>query len=124
MSSKEDIKLEVLRIAKDLVVGHYTDARAELHNRWVEESDRLWKSKRLRLAYPPIPPFPTEADILTKAQALMEFLGIKDQDRPGPVAAVEPKPADDDGEDALPDLLKKIEVMKSKIENTVGSSDD
>lgn len=123
MSSTEDIRLEVLRIAKDLVVGHYTDARAELHNRWVEESDRLWKSQRLRLAYPPIPPFPTEADILAKAQTLMEFLGIESRTGAKTEVVVEPAPADN-GEDALPDLLKKIEVMKSKIENTVGSSDD
>lgn len=66
--------LEILKIAKELVINEHIDRRAEIHNRWLVESEYLWKTRKLRLAYPSIPPYPTEIDIVLRAKTLMEFL--------------------------------------------------
>ena len=73
----DPINVEVLRLARDLVINEYTDRRAELHNKWLAESDMLWRTKKVRLQYPSIPPYPTEAEIVTRAQTLMDFLHKK-----------------------------------------------
>ena len=72
--SKELTTLEILRMAKDIVINEHTDRRAQLHNKWLVDSDRLWKTKKLKLAYPTIPPYPTEGDIVLRAQSLFAFL--------------------------------------------------
>ncbi len=78
MESKIDPSLlEVLKIAKELTINHHADKRAELHNKWLVESDTMWKARRLRVAYPPIPPYPSEEDILIKAKSMLEFLHAK-----------------------------------------------
>lgn len=78
MESKIDPSLlEVLKIAKELTINHHADKRAELHNKWLLESDTMWKARRLRVAYPPIPPYPSEEDILIKAKSMLEFLHAK-----------------------------------------------
>lgn len=75
MSKKaEDINLELIRIARELVLNEYTDNRAKTHNKWLVESDFLWRTQRLRLVYPDIPPHPTEEDIIRKAKTLMTFV--------------------------------------------------
>lgn len=69
--------LEVLRIAKELVLNEYNTRRAEEHNKWLVESDFLWKTQQLRLAYPALPPYPTEKDILERAHLLLNFIQSK-----------------------------------------------
>jgi hypothetical protein len=69
---------EILKIAKELVVNEYTDRRAEEHNKWLVESEHLWKTQRLRLAYPTIPPYPTEIDVVSRAALMLEFVKKKD----------------------------------------------
>ena len=75
------MELEILRLAKDLVVNEYIDRRADLHNKWLAESDYMWRTKKIKLAYPPIPPYPTENEILARAQMLMEFVKAKEAER-------------------------------------------
>lgn len=70
----DPVYLEILRMAKDLVMQEYTDIRAQDHNKWLVESEHLWKTQRLRLAYPTIPVPPTERDIIARAQILLNFL--------------------------------------------------
>jgi hypothetical protein len=71
---KESDAMEILRMARELVINEHTDKRAQMHNEWVAQSEFLWKTKKQKLAYPPIPPYPTEAEILIRAKALMGFL--------------------------------------------------
>jgi hypothetical protein len=66
--------LEILKMAKEIVINEHVDQRAEVHNQWLLDSDLLWKSRKLRLAYPTIPPYPTEIDIVVRAKVLMDFL--------------------------------------------------
>lgn len=87
MSHQDLINLEILKMARELVINEHTDRRANLHNQWLLESDKLWRTSRIRLSYPEIPPYPTESEILERAKSLMEFLNsgqskekkIKDQ---------------------------------------------
>ncbi len=87
--NRESINFELLRIAKELAINEYVDHRAQLHNQWLVDSDLLWRTKRLRLAYPPIPPYPTEKDVLAKANSLLAFLGTP-QGKPETVTTVNP----------------------------------
>jgi len=68
--------LEILRLAKELAYSDYNNRKADLHNRWVAESDYMWRTHKLRVAYPPIPSFPSEEDIMKIASRLLEFLSI------------------------------------------------
>lgn len=66
--------LELLRLAKELAYSDYNNRKAELHNQWLAESDLAWKKHRLKVAYPQIPAFPTEGEIMNRAMKLIEFL--------------------------------------------------
>ena len=76
-------------MAKDIVINEHTDRRAQLHNKWLVDSDRLWKTNKLKLAYPTIPPYPTEGDIVLRAQSLFAFLNTT---LPEPVPPVVEEP--------------------------------
>lgn len=70
----DQVKLEMLRIAKEIVMNEYTERRAQEHNKWLVESEHLWRTQKLRLAYPVIPMYPSEAEVITRADKLMEYL--------------------------------------------------
>jgi len=67
-------RLELLRIARELVINEYIDKRAQDHNNWLAELEVAWKTKGIKLPYPPFPPYPNEADIISRANALDQFL--------------------------------------------------
>lgn len=68
-------RMEVLKMARTLLNEEYINRRAEDHNRWLAEADQVWKTRRERLPYPPFAPYPTEAQILERAESLMKFVG-------------------------------------------------
>lgn len=70
----DKVKLELIRIARDLCFTEYTDRRAQVHNKWLVESEHLWRTQRLRLAYPDMPEYPSEADIMNRAERLFEYV--------------------------------------------------
>jgi hypothetical protein len=72
-------KLELLRMARELVINEYIDKRAQDHNAWLAQADVVWRNQGVRLAYPTFPQYPTEVDILTRARALNTFLSAEDQ---------------------------------------------
>ena len=72
-------RMEVLRMARQLLNEEYINRRAEDHNRWLAESDVAWRTKGIKLPYPPFAPYPTEAQILAKAQELIGFV-VKEED--------------------------------------------
>jgi hypothetical protein len=74
--------LEILRMARELVINEHTDRRAQLHNTWLYESNQLWQSRRMKLKYPDIPPYPTEQDVLERAQTLLKFLVLGNTETP------------------------------------------
>lgn len=94
-------------MAKELIVNEYVDRRAELHNQWLVESDHLWRTQRLRLAYPPIPPYPTELDVVNRAQRLMMFL-------------LENKvPVDDTPQEQIKPAESTVDISEPVIEPTI-----
>lgn len=74
MDKGKDIRYEALRMAQDITLNEYTDLRAKLHNRWVAQSDVAKRTTRTFIPYPDIPPYPTENDIISRAQRFLDFL--------------------------------------------------
>lgn len=75
--TRDEIRLEVLKLAQQLVTNQYVDERANLHNEWVAQSDELWRTRKLKLAYPPIPSYPTSTDVCNCAITLLNFIESK-----------------------------------------------
>ena len=131
--------LEILKMARDLVINEYTDRRAEMHNKWLIESDHLWQTQKLRLSYPSIPPYPTEHEILARAQVLLDFIKtnqtlarvqepklaeskvtvvpkiaeeVKQKD---PVAVVEKTHAQPETQRVLPNVIERLGKMRTEM---------
>ena len=66
--------VELLKIAKDLVYSEYATKKNDIHEKWVVESLYLWQTQQVRLAYPELPPYPTDKDIVERAKRLVEFI--------------------------------------------------
>ena len=97
--TRDEIYLEVLRLASQLLINQYTDKRANLHNKWLVDSDELWRIRKLKLAYPPIPPYPTDEEICFCANKLLRFVEYDE-----PVISDIPE---DDNVSSLPDVSEK-----------------
>jgi len=135
----EKMLLEILRMARELVINEHTDRRAQLHNSWLYESEQLWKTRRMKLKYPDIPPYPTEQDVLERAQKLLKFLVLGDvtntdilptkveeitetepiiEETTEPIIEEKNEPKSIKEEPAgriLPQVLKQIEKMRNKF---------
>ncbi len=61
-------------MARDLANEEYINKRAEDHNDWLAKVDVAWKTRGVRLPYPPFVPFPTETDIVSRAVTLYKFV--------------------------------------------------
>jgi hypothetical protein len=84
MVEKVDLtRLEILKMARELVINEYIDRRAQEHNEWLDKSTQMWKTNRVTLAYPTIPPYPTEKEIITRAKTLLQFLKEDDENVEG-----------------------------------------
>ena len=70
-------KMEILKMARELLNEEYINRRAQDHNRWVAESDVAWRTRRVKLPYPPFASYPTEEEIVNKAAALYKFIHTK-----------------------------------------------
>lgn len=73
-------KLELLKMARQLLNEEYINRRAEDHNKWLADCDDAWRTRRVKLPYPPFAPYPTEAQIVAKALALYNFVN-PDEDK-------------------------------------------
>lgn len=71
------IYFELLKMAKEVVVNEYIDRRAQDHNQWLADAEIAWKLRRVRIPYPTIPPYPTEKEIVARAQTLYDFIENK-----------------------------------------------
>ncbi len=72
-------RMEILRMARQMLNEQYINRRAEDHNRWLAEADQAWKNKGIRLPYPPFAPYPTEEQVLSKAQELLKFVLVQEE---------------------------------------------
>jgi hypothetical protein len=70
-------RLEILKMARELLNEEYINRRAQDHNKWIAECDAVWRTQGIKLAYPPFAPYPSEAEILAKATSLYNFVEEK-----------------------------------------------
>ncbi len=121
--STDPTTLELLRMAREIAINEYTDRRAQDHNQWVIESDHLWRTQRLRLAYPSFPPYPTEDEIILRAKKLMEFVGID----PANLHAAETPPVsaevEEVVEEAPPQSTDKLDNVDPEVTMTPADLD-
>lgn len=61
-------------MARQMLNEQYINQRAEDHNRWLAEADVAWRTRGVKLPYPPFAPYPTEEQVLAKAQELLKFV--------------------------------------------------
>lgn len=78
-------RLEILKMARELLNEEYINRRAEDHNKWLAECDVVWRTKGIKLPYPPFAPYPSEAEILAKAASLYNFVEEKPKATTPPV---------------------------------------
>jgi hypothetical protein len=85
-------RLEILKMARELLNEEYINRRAEDHNKWLAECDVAWKTRGIKLPYPPFAPYPSESEILAKATSLYNFVEEKPKAAP-PVVDVASAPS-------------------------------
>lgn len=78
-------RMELIKMARELLNEAYINRRAEDHNRWLAESDVMWRTKRMKLPYPPFATYPTDEEIVAKATALYNFVNSPQPTTPLPV---------------------------------------
>lgn len=88
-------RLELIKMARELLNEEYINRRAQDHNRWLAESDLMWRTKRVKLPYPPFASYPTDEEIVAKATVLYNFVSTKPADTTAfPPIETEPTPAE------------------------------
>lgn len=84
-------RMEILRMARQMLNEQYINRRAEDHNRWLADADVAWRTKGIRLPYPPFAPYPTEEQVLAKAQELLKFVLTEEEKKAAEPPAEAPK---------------------------------
>ena len=69
-----EIRLELLKLAKDMLEQDYQSKREVSHNNWQVASENARVQGQPLPTQPEHPPFPSEQEIITKAQALNGFV--------------------------------------------------
>jgi hypothetical protein len=81
MSDNIKHKLELIKMARELLNEEYINRRAQDHNKWLAECDVAWRTKGIKLPYPPFAPYPTEAEIIAKASSLYNFIASGEENK-------------------------------------------
>ena len=71
-----EIRLELLKMAKDMLVEDYYGSREKISNEWALKADIAKVHGNPIPDHPGYPAYPTEAEIITKAQALNSFVSL------------------------------------------------
>ena len=69
-----EIRLELLKMAKDLLLEDYTSNKERLINEWQVKVESAKLNGQAIPDHPAFPTYPSETDIITKAQALNGFV--------------------------------------------------
>lgn len=69
-----EIRLELLKMARDLLVSDFTSQKQSLIENWQMQVESAKISGLESPVYPTLPNFPTENDIVTKAESLNYFV--------------------------------------------------
>ena len=69
-----EIRLELLKMAKDLLLEEYHSGKDRLINEWQVKVESAKLNGQAIPEHPAFPTYPTENDIITKAQSLNGFV--------------------------------------------------
>ena len=83
-----EIRLELLKMAKDMLTDDYHGKRDALQQQWHTQVDAAKIAGTQSPDFPALPPFPTEEEIVKKAEALNQFVS---QTTPQPEVKVKAK---------------------------------
>lgn len=72
-------RLDILAMARELVLDEFEDRREQLLDRWLLESQMYWNNYHVTLPYPDLPDYPGWAEIVAKAQVLSGYFGVAPQ---------------------------------------------
>lgn len=75
-NDREQIKqrFTILKMAREILNEEYINKRAEEHNKWLADSDRVWRTNFQKLPYPAFTPYPNDTDIISTATLLYNFI--------------------------------------------------
>lgn len=77
-----EIRLELLKMAKDLLLEDYYSNKDRLQQEWHVKVDVAKLNGQAIPEHPAFPPYPSETDIITKAQTLNGFVSNIAVDKP------------------------------------------
>ena len=77
-----EIRLELLRMAQGLLLEEYHSNKERLSNEWHVKVESAKLNGQVIPDHPPYPPYPTENDIINKAQSLNGFVSNISVDKP------------------------------------------
>jgi hypothetical protein len=83
-----EIRLELLKMAKDMLTDDYHTKRDALNQQWHSQVDAAKIAGTTSPDFPALPPFPTEEEIVKKAEALNQFVS---QTTPQPEVKIKSK---------------------------------
>ena len=66
--------MELLKLAKDILEQEYHAKREAIHNNWQVATENARVQGQALPTQPEYPPFPSEQEIITKAQSLNGFV--------------------------------------------------
>lgn len=72
--SPYEVRLELLKMAKDMLVEDYYGSREKISNEWALKADIAKTHGNPIPEHPGYPAYPTETDIIAKATALNGFV--------------------------------------------------
>ena len=77
-----EIRLELLKMARDMLAEEYYGKREQISNDWQVKVENARHAGAQPPDHPGFPQFPTETDIITKAQTLNGFVSNISVDKP------------------------------------------
>jgi hypothetical protein len=79
-----EIRLELLKLAKDMLEQDYFAKREVSHNNWQVSSENARLAGTSIPNQPELPPYPSEQDVITKAASLNTFVSNITSEKPTP----------------------------------------
>lgn len=68
------IRLEVLKLTRDIVLDEFMETKTAAHTKWLSDSEKLWVNHRQILPYPVNPLYPNEDVIIERTKVLLSFI--------------------------------------------------
>jgi len=75
-----EIRLELLKMSKDMLTDEYNGKKDQLSQDWNVRVENARHAGTASPEHPPMPAYPTEADVIAKATALNGFVSQIPQD--------------------------------------------